>query len=663
MVTLGHFGASPCGNRKGLMAAFALALAAACPLHGGELSGPSAWYVCGGTDAFRGFLRRIAGNARFETFSGPEAMPYESATNAVFFLLPDYDGGKRILPELPPVTAKLAKSAQSRGNRFWVECCLSSGSMGNDSNLCGTETYGAKPVYLDQEYVEWNGDVLQARRSYYLPAGIRGNSKRNVIKSEVHVSDCIGVHGIHRPGSHRLPVTVVSRRGAVVGALMNLSQYDPRFMRPYCGWRAFYADQFGRFAGVASNVVAEAFSATWPDFISPSGRDDARAALAKALDWHFRSGILNAPDGTKGMSEAILSDNFGYRRGLRTDCHLLTGALFAAAGKKMGRPEWVSLGRNLVDFMLAKGVQSDEGFFTWFAPETGKAGDTVYSSDMGRSALAMINMYRATGDARYLASARRAADAFLLWMDGRGLNSGHFDNLSKGGWRGTRTNDNPVFYGEMVSFLLQMGEQKYTDAALNTVDKVSERFPAVAPFHFSDNFTYSRYLVMLACAQYSTGRDYSQRINQMLDFFCRNTHPAGGIVELPIRLDDDDEAGVGIGDGTDHIADILYCNNFVFNAASVLVRLPEAKRKGVDMAKAMRLYSDVRRFLLNAQIESGDPRFDGAWMRAFDMDIGEYYGLNKDKGWGAYCIETGWVMGFIPVVLLYEGATDSFFVK
>ena len=44
-------------------------------------------------------------------------------------------------------------------------------------------------------------------------------------------------------------------------------------------------------------------------------------------------------------------------------------------------------------------------------------------------------------------------------MDGRGLNSGYFDKVDDGGWKGKKTNSNPVFYGEMVPFLLQLGKE------------------------------------------------------------------------------------------------------------------------------------------------------------------------------------------------------------
>ena len=39
-------------------------------------------------------------------------------------------------------------------------------------------------------------------------------------------------------------------------------------------------------------------------------------------------------------------------------------------------------------------------------------------------------------------------------------------------------------------------------------------------------------------------------------------------------------------------------------------------------------------------------------MRAFDTAAGEWYGLNKDMDWGAYCIMGGWVMGYVPQALM-----------
>jgi hypothetical protein len=42
---------------------------------------------------------------------------------------------------------------------------------------------------------------------------------------------------------------------------------------------------------------------------------------------------------------------------------------------------------------------------------------------------------------------------------------------------------------------------------------------------------------------------------------------------------------------------------------------------------------------------------DGTWFRAFDFDRWDYWGSNADAGWGVWCVETGWVQGWIVTVL------------
>ena len=38
---------------------------------------------------------------------------------------------------------------------------------------------------------------------------------------------------------------------------------------------------------------------------------------------------------------------------------------------------------------------------------------------------------------------------------------------------------------------------------------------------------------------------------------------------------------------------------------------------------------------------------DGAWCRAFDMDLKEAYAAPHDVGWAAYACETGWTVSEI----------------
>jgi hypothetical protein len=79
----------------------------------------------------------------------------------------------------------------------------------------------------------------------------------------------------------------------------------------------------------------------------------------------------------------------------------------------------------------------------------------------------------------------------------------------------------------------------------------------------------------------------------------------------------------------------------------------------LDLAEDMR--KKLVSFLLSTQITEDDARLFGGWMRAYDMAGKEYYGVNKDLGWGPYCIMGGWVMGFFPLLLLADGGAPSIY--
>ena len=54
------------------------------------------------------------------------------------------------------------------------------------------------------------------------------------------------------------------------------------------------------------------------------------------------------------------------------------------------------------------------------------------------------------------------------------------------------------------------------------------------------------------------------------------------------------------------------------------------------------LWRDVVSFCIRSQVRSADPKTDGSWCRAFDLELGEAYGCPHDVGWAAYCSESGW---------------------
>ena len=645
-------------------------MALAVALVGNGADGSRIGRVCvyGGTADFLAFVRMAADRGiRFEYFAEIDAMPLADATNTVFLIVPPYERSVCRLDEPSAATVAAMAASAVRGNRFYLENVGSvSGPMREFSGLV---TFGSSVEPFGQRIVESDVGLLQTRKERFSPAVRHCHplpwDRARIVAS---VSDAIGVNSVFIPASERLPLVAVSANGRCVAALTRLAPYDPHFMRPYVRWRAFYARVFAGLLGVSENEVQTAFSATWPDFQSVSGGTDVEAAVKKSLSWHEHSGILFAPDGTKGMREAVTSDDFGWREALRTDCNLMTGALFARAGQVFGRADWLRLGTNLADCMLARGNQTKDGFFRWFdkalAPE--HSAFTTYATDHGRATLAMVNLYEATGERRFLDSAQKAADAFLRWQGDDGLTTVMFD------LRGEEVppkghSTNPVCYYENIPALFKLarltGQDRYSQAALRTVRTMAGKFPDfdISGSFYSANSIYGRFLLIAATAQRATEADFSESINGVLDFYEKNQHELGGISEIKIRLVVNEEAGVGIGDGSDHIADLLYCNNFSLAALSVLMKLPANRQKGIDMERASRIYTRLRDFLVGVQIASDDRKFDGAWMRAFDMDIGEYHGLNKDAGWGPYCIETGWTTGTITLVLLFDGNPESYF--
>ena len=107
-----------------------------------------------------------------------------------------------------------------------------------------------------------------------------------------------------------------------------------------------------------------------------------------------------------------------------------------------------------------------------------------------------------------------------------------------------------------------------------------------------------------------------------------------GIYETPL-----------IQENGDAVCDLLYTVDFAF------IGLHEAAA-----ATGEQLYLDAEdklaKFLCRIQIRSENhPELDGGWFRAFDFNRWEYWASNGDKGWGAWCIQTGWTQSWITATL------------
>src|SRR5690625_309652 len=91
----------------------------------------------------------------------------------------------------------------------------------------------------------------------------------------------------------------------------------------------------------------------------------------------------------------------------------------------------------------------------------------------------------------------------------------------------------------------------------------------------------------------------------------------------------------------DPVADMLYTSNFAFFSLNEAYHATENKK----YQEAVEKLSD---FLMRIQVKSDKfERIDGAWFRAFDYKLWDYWASNADAGWGAWSTLTGWIQSWI----------------
>ena len=59
------------------------------------------------------------------------------------------------------------------------------------------------------------------------------------------------------------------------------------------------------------------------------------------------------------------------------------------------------------------------------------------------------------------------------------------------------------------------------------------------------------------------------------------------------------------------------------------------------------LWEDIAKFMISAQLHSGNKKINGGWTRAMDVERMEVFGLPNDLGWGPWAMETGWTVAEI----------------
>ena len=556
----------------------------------------------------------------------------------------------------------------NRGQKVYAELCDLQDS--HLASLFGVRVYGAERAIFNENFV-FGDAILQAPDATFQPASIAGGAEI------ARIERCIGSHTPSVPGNERSPV-IVSNKGFLYSAT-RLSLINRLTALPNARWRSLFSSIFAPLLGVNAERVEFAFNSVFPPMRLATGENSVADAVRRAVEWHYRSGIMPDASGKCGLFEMIRSRDFNVKYNQRTDVMLLSAALLTTAGAALSEPDWVESGKNLANHCLDEGLQITEGesrgILRWF-DSLGAVGtrELVFASDNGRCGMALIQLYRQTGEARYLESARLLGDAYLRWADGEPyLKQTAFSpcECDLGSMkRSSRPCNAPVFYDGMALLLANLyritGDDRYRNQLKLTADALAQDYPDGYATNFTPltkSFVYSRLMIALAAAQEIGCGNYSEIINELIMTFRDLQDPSGGVQDAGLVIAENtfshEEFAVSMGKDQDKIVDMLYCTNNLLGCFSLISGMKNTHSVATDVAETMR--RGLINFLLRTQITENDDRLCGGWMRAYDMENGEYYGVNKDLGWGPYCIMGGWVMGLLPLLLLADNGSPSIY--
>ena len=554
------------------------------------------------------------------------------------------------------------------GQKVYLELCDLQDS--HLASLFGVRVYGAERAIYNESFV-FEESLLQAPRLTFQPTSLAGG--REILR----VERCIGSHAPTVPEVERYPV-LVSKNSFVLAAT-RLSNIDRLTALPNARWCKLFTSVFAPMLGVSEEKVEAAFNKVYPPMRLAKDENSIENAVKQAVTWHYNSGVLPDGSGRDGCFEMIRSSDFNVKYNQRTDVMLLTSALLTTAGKTLSEPLWEMTGKSLADHCLNTGLQitagESAGILRWF-DSLGASGtrELVFASDNGRCGMALMQIYRATKDARYLDAARLLGDAYLRWADGEAylkqtaFSPNECDLATMK--RSLNPSNAPVFYDGMALLFANLyritDDKRYFDQLKLTADALARDYPDGYAKNFTPltkSFVYSRLMIALAAAQEIGCGDYSEIINELILTFRELQHPSGGVQDAGLVMADNtfshEEFAVSMGKEYDKIVDMLYCTNNLLGCFTLISGMEN--KRGIKTDVAIEMRRGLVDFILKTQITEPDDRLFGGWMRAYDMEGSEYYGVNKDLGWGPYCIMGGWVMGLFPLLLLGDLGSPSIY--
>lgn len=429
---------------------------------------------------------------------------------------------------------------------------------------------------------------------------------------------------------------------------------------------------------VISFLAGEAVS---PNFEAPvcmhyrqtvNGTQDTQEAISRGIAW-FKNADMLRGGGTLGAYEGFAhrinaSDGVQLKLvgGVRTDCSGETGGAYLFHGLLTGDAESLRLSEILFDFCF-RYLQVKDGPHKGMLRWAEVAWETCYPDDAARVMLPLLLRQHFDGEIPHFSEIKEALDFMLKTTAPEGVHAMRLDlctlnedmrvMLTSAGGGLPCAHYNAFYHAALLLAYRAGGDKRYLDVAEKGLSHLMSLYPKTYR-ETSETEENCRLLFPLSVLYGITGKpEHYAWICRVAEYLEEHRHPLGAVAEWDTDYSSacsrnhTGECALLASNG-DPVADLLYSNNW----------LPLGYAYAYMVTGEIRFFEawcKTASFLLTAQIQSDDPRLDGAWARAFDLDAEEINGMPHDAGWAPACIESGWTVGEILMGLQFMHVAEK----
>ena len=455
---------------------------------------------------------------------------------------------------------------------------------------------------------------------------------------------------------------------------------------PFGAWKKLLKQIVRFLGGEWQEHIADALRA---ETYSLVGQQSIERAVERALKWFENSGVLVKENGIpravlEGVNSIIFPDGKqNLAEQIRLDCMGETALMYELRYQVYHQEQdrqWAdSLYDTVRSMQLRDGLHQGmvRGSLGWW-------GNASYQDDAARGFLLPLAA-RAflTGDMRDADAIRMALDYLVstTGTDGLRVNQVNWQShteehvmaarLEKRGskWKNSgfypatisslknSSADNPSghYNGWYLAALILCGillkDERYIAVGKQGIESIMRVYPWTAREHSQTQELCRLLLPLSVLVMHTQDALHRQWLDRVAEDLGRMEKNSGAFVEYDegytasCSRAESGECSVFSHNG-DPVCDFLYSMNWL------PVSLAAAWHATKD-ERYLEVYRRNTAFIASVQIESPDAKLNGSWARAIDVETLEVNGVNNDRDWSIWTIESGWTVAEITNGMLW----------